>query len=43
MLVPVATPIVYARREAFPNAFGEIKPTDPNYAALKQTLDTTVV
>ena len=42
MLVPVATPIVYARREAFPNAFGEIKPTDPNFPALKQMLDSTV-
>ena len=31
MLVPVATLIVYAQREAFPNAFGEIKPTDPTF------------
>ena len=42
MLVPVATPIVYARRETFSDPFGEIKPNHPTYAALKQMLETTV-
>jgi DNA-binding Xre family transcriptional regulator len=42
MLVPVATPIVYARRETFPNAFGEIAPNNPTYPALKQMLEATV-
>ena len=42
MLVPVATPIVYARREDFSGAFGEITAKSPAYEAYKKTLDETV-
>jgi transcriptional regulator with XRE-family HTH domain len=43
MLVPVSTPIVYTRRDTFaPDAFGEIGPGQPHYAAYQAVLlDTT--
>ena len=41
MLQPVATPIVYARREAFAGAFGEVGPGNPAYAEYRNTLDET--
>jgi hypothetical protein len=41
MLQPVATPIVYARREAFTGAFGEVGPGNPAYAEYRKTLDET--
>lgn len=42
MLVPVATPIVYARREDFSGVLGEITPKSPLYDGYKKTLDETV-
>jgi len=42
MLVPVATPIVYAKREEFAGAFGEISEKGPSYKAYKKMLDETV-
>jgi transcriptional regulator with XRE-family HTH domain len=42
MLVPVATPIVYARRESFSGILGEIGPAHPAFAELKKMLDETV-
>ncbi len=42
MLQPVATPIVYAKREAFSGAFGEITPKNPSYAEYKKVLDETM-
>ena len=43
MFVPVATPIVYAKREQFrASALGEIKPGAPDYEAYKQMLDDSV-
>jgi transcriptional regulator with XRE-family HTH domain len=42
MLMPVATPIVYAQREDFTGALGEITPQSPAYAAYKKTLDETM-
>jgi transcriptional regulator with XRE-family HTH domain len=41
MLQPVATPIVYAKREAFSDAFGEITPKSPSYSQYKKILDET--
>jgi hypothetical protein len=42
MLVPVATPIVYARREAFDGNLGDITAASPLYAAYKKALEETV-
>jgi hypothetical protein len=42
MLQPVAAPIVYARREAFTGAFGEVASGSPAYAEYKKTLDETM-
>jgi hypothetical protein len=42
MLVPVATPIVYVRREDFSGALGEITERSPTYAEYKKSLDETV-
>jgi DNA-binding Xre family transcriptional regulator len=42
MLVPVATPIVYARREDFGGALGEITEKSPAYAGYRKALDETV-
>ena len=41
MLQPVATPIVYARREAFSGAFGEVTAESPSYAEYRKVLDET--
>ncbi len=41
--VPVSAPIVYTKRDAFAaNAFGDIKPEHPSYAAYKALLDETL-
>jgi len=41
--IPVATPILYARRDTFDgDAFGEITPKNPIYADYKRRLDETV-
>ena len=41
--IPVATAILYARRESFDgDAFGEITPKNPMYAEYKRLLDETV-
>ena len=41
--VPVATPILYARRETFAaNDLGDIKPENPAYSGYKRQLDETV-
>lgn len=42
MLVPVATPVVYARREEFSGAFGEITAKSPSFEQYKKTLLETV-
>jgi transcriptional regulator with XRE-family HTH domain len=42
MLIPVATPIVYAKRESFDGALGDITATSPLYATYKKALDETV-
>jgi len=42
MLVPVSTPIVYAKREDFAGALGDITQESPSYAAYKKLLDDTV-
>lgn len=42
MLIPVATPIVYARRDEFDGRLGDITASNPLYAAYKKTLDETV-
>ncbi len=42
MLVPVATPIVYARREDFSGPFGEITDASPSHKDYKKALDETV-
>jgi hypothetical protein len=43
MFVPVATPIVYVRREDFPaDALGEITPQSPHYSAFQALLQDTV-
>jgi hypothetical protein len=41
MLQPVATPIVYARREAFSGAFGEVTKDSASYAEYRRLLDDT--
>jgi DNA-binding Xre family transcriptional regulator len=41
MLQPVAAPIVYARREAFTGAFGELTPGSPAYAEYRKVLNET--
>jgi transcriptional regulator with XRE-family HTH domain len=41
MLQPVATPIVYAKRETFDGAFGEVAPESPSHAEYKKILDET--
>lgn len=43
MLVPIATPIVYAQREDFAGALGEFTPKDALYATYKKIIDETVV
>ncbi len=41
--IPVATPILYARRQSFePGALGELRPKDPAYAEYSRLLDETV-
>ncbi len=42
MLLPVATPVVYAKRETFPSAFGEISAESPSYADYKKALTDTL-
>jgi transcriptional regulator with XRE-family HTH domain len=42
MLVPVATPIVYAKREEFSGPFGEITEQHPAYAGYRKILVDTV-
>jgi transcriptional regulator with XRE-family HTH domain len=42
MLVPVATPIVYAKREAFDGNLGDITPAHASYASYKKLLDETM-
>lgn len=43
LLVPVATPIVYAKRDDFrAQALGEIMPGAPEYAAYKQILEESI-
>ena len=43
MFVPVSTPIVFARREEYPDGtLGEIGPNNPHYGAYKQLLADTV-
>jgi hypothetical protein len=42
MFVPVSTPIVYAKRENFDGALGDITTASPVYAAYKKALDETV-
>jgi DNA-binding Xre family transcriptional regulator len=42
MFVPVSTPIVYAKRENFDGALGDITAASPVYAAYKKALDETV-
>jgi transcriptional regulator with XRE-family HTH domain len=42
MLVPVATPIVYAKRESFEGPFGTIGTDSPAYKGYRATLDDTV-
>ena len=43
MFVPVSTPIVFARREEYPDgSLGEIGPNNPHYGAYKQLLADTV-
>lgn len=42
MLVPVATPIVYAKREDFGGRLGDIAQNHPSYAGYKTLLDDTV-
>jgi len=42
MLVPVATPIVYAKREEFSGPFGAITDTSPAFKEYKAALDDTV-
>ncbi len=41
MLEPVAAPIVYAKREAFTGAFGEVTPDSPAYAEYRRVVDET--
>ncbi len=41
MLVPVATPIVYARRDSFDGIMGDITSTHANYASYRKMLDET--
>jgi hypothetical protein len=48
MFVPVATPVVYLRRDTFDqDTFGELTPADPNHSRyselLRQTIDNTYV
>jgi len=42
MLVPVATPIVYAKRETFDSELGDIDATSPFYAEYRKMLDETL-
>lgn len=42
MLLPVASPIVYARREEFSGPFGDIAAENAAYAGYKKILDETV-
>jgi transcriptional regulator with XRE-family HTH domain len=42
MLEPVAAPIVYAKREEFPGAFGEVTEKSGSYAAYTKVLHETV-
>jgi len=41
MLVPVATPIVYAKRDAFDGSLGDITAANPLYATYKKALEET--
>lgn len=41
MLVPVATPIVYAKRDSFDGGLGDIPPTHASYDGYKKLLDET--
>ncbi len=42
MLVPVATPIVYARCETFDGNLGDITTAHPQYAQYKKSLEDTM-
>lgn len=42
MLVPVATPIVYAKRDTFDGELGDIDATNPCYAEYRKMLDETL-
>jgi transcriptional regulator with XRE-family HTH domain len=42
MLVPVATPIVYAKRDTFDGSLGDITSTHANYASYRKMLDETM-
>ncbi|HWK32432.1 MAG TPA: XRE family transcriptional regulator, partial [Hyphomicrobium sp.] len=42
MLVPVATPIVYAKRDIFDGELGDINATSPCYAEYRKMLDETL-
>src|SRR5262249_38961321 len=42
MLIPVATPIVYARRDHFDGNLGPIHADNPLYASYKKALDETM-
>lgn len=41
MLVPVATPIVYVKRDDFDGNLGDIAPTSPQYAGYRKLLEDT--
>jgi DNA-binding Xre family transcriptional regulator len=41
MLMPVATPIVYAKRDDFSGALGDVGCENPSYAGYKKALDDT--
>jgi hypothetical protein len=42
MLVPVATPIVYCKREEFDGNLGDITAAHPHYAQYKKALEDTM-
>ena len=42
MLVPVATPIVYAKSEEFDGNLGDITSAHPHYAQYKKALEDTM-
>lgn len=42
MLEPVSAPIVYAKRETFDGAFGEVTPDNDSYGEYRKLLDETI-